>query len=217
MMLISSHSFANETSKLRELNWKEISHKDGITVFKPESFDHSSGLVPIRFMATLNYDIAKVLSVLADESRKLEWIPNLEEIKLIEKKSIQDFTVYYRYDAPWPFKDRDFVIKNQGVFDPEKFMVSVDLKSVSSSKVNLMNHTVRGRTFDGYSIIREDPTGKTIVEMAFLNEFGGMIPSFVVNIVQKSWPYKFMAQLRGQLSKSNIEILPEFKIKRKKK
>jgi len=49
-----------------------------------------------------------------------------------------------------------------------------------------------------------------MVEMAFMNDFGGYIPKFIVNFVQKSWPYSFMQQLREHLNKSDIALSPEF-------
>ncbi len=199
-------------SKLRSIEWKEISNHNGILVYRPTTFDHNSGLVPIKFKAVIKHPIGKVLTVLANEKRKLEWMPKLKEIKLLERKSIQDFTVYYRYSAPWPFKDRDFVIQNLGSFDPKTFVVSVDLISVKNEKKPETSKTVRGTTYDAYSIISPDSNGNTNVEMAFLNDFGGLIPKFIVNIVQKSWPHKFMKHLRSQLDKTDIEIMPEFKI-----
>jgi hypothetical protein len=199
-------------SKLRTIIWEEVSKKEGITVYGPKYFDHSSGLVPIKFKATINSKIDKVLSVLADEKRKLEWLPKLKKIELLEKKSIQDFTVYYRYDAPWPFKDRDFVIKNLGTFDEEKYIVSVDLLSTKHESREPTTDAVRGSAIDGYSLIQKGNNGTTIVEMALLTDFGGMIPKFIVNIVQKSWPYNFMKHLRLQLKKNDIIILEDFKL-----
>lgn len=200
------------TSKLRSITWEEVSNKEGITVFRPKDFDHSSGLVPIKFKAKIYSKIEKVLSVLADEKRKLEWLPKLKKIELLEKKSIQDFTVYYRYDAPWPFKDRDFVIKNLGTFDEEKYIVSVDLLSTTHPLKKEKSDAVRASTIDGYSLIKKGENGTTVVEMALLTDFGGMIPKFIVNIVQKSWPYKFMKHLRLQLKKTDIVILDDFKL-----
>jgi hypothetical protein len=199
----------SESSKLRSIQWEEVSNKEGITVFKAKNFDHDSGLIPIKFKAQINSKIEKVLSVLADEKRKLEWMPRLKEAELIEKKSIQDFTVYYRYDAPWPFKDRDFVIKNLGTFDEDKYIVSVDIKSTNNSKKLEQDNIVRAATIDGYSIIKKNGD-KTIVEMALLTDFRGNIPKFIVNIVQRSWPYKFMKHIRIQLDKKDIELMPEF-------
>ena len=202
--------FSAHASKLRDIDWKEISNDNGITVFRPINYKHDSGLIPIRFKAVIDFDIVRVLSVLSDEKRKPEWLPSLNSIKVLEKKSVKDITVYYRYDAPWPFKDRDFIINNIGVLDSEALKVSVDIKSVQREDDPANGSTVRGTTFDGYTTIQPAGKNKTIVEMAFLNDFGGYIPKFIVNFVQKSWPYSFMEQLREHLKKKDIALLPEF-------
>lgn len=202
-------------SKLRSIEWSEISSKDEIFIYKPKSFNHKSGFVPIKFKAIIKHRIDRVLSVLANEKRKLEWLPALKKVKLLEKKSIQDFTVYYRYHAPWPFKDRDFVVQNLGVFDSRKFIVSIDIKSIDKGEV--FDDTVRGITYDGYSIIQPHGKDSTLIETAFLNDFGGFVPKFIINIVQKKWPYKFISQLREQLNKNDIEIMDEFRLDHKEK
>jgi hypothetical protein len=71
---------------------------------------------------------------------------------------------------------------------------------------------IRGFSHDGYVRVKYITENKTEIEMAFLNEFGGYIPSFVINMVQKKWPYIFMKNLSKQLQKDNIIINPEFSI-----
>lgn len=200
-----------QASKLRTIEWEKLSDKNQITVFTPVSFQHGSGLVPIKFKATMDHDVVKVLSALADNERKLEWLPNLEEVQVLEKASLNRVTVYYRYDAPWPFADRDFVVFNDGHYDAGTQTISVDFKSIEHQKDPKYGSSVRGTTYDGYCIIRPLANGKTELEMAFINDFGGMIPRFLINLVQKKWPYRFMSQLREQLAKKDLRILPEFK------
>ena len=197
-------------SELKGINWKEISNKDGISIFKPVDYKHSSGIVPIRFKAKINENISKVLSVLSDNSRKVEWLPNAKEVKVLEQESVASATVYYRYDAPWPFNDRDFIVQNKGVLDEKNLRVYVELKSIEHSMDPKDSSRVRGIAYDGYSIIEPDGKGSTIVEIAFLNDFGGMIPKWIINLVQRKWPYKFMKQLRSQLKKDDIKIIPVF-------
>tara|TARA_Y100000296_G_scaffold82387_1_gene111418 strand:- start:131 stop:799 length:669 start_codon:yes stop_codon:yes gene_type:complete len=213
-LIFISNIFA--ASKLRDVNWKVIKEKDGITVFEPVKYEHPSGLIPIRFKATLNYDISRVLTVLADDKRKHEWMPNLKESKVVERKSLQLATVYYRYDSPWPFRDRDFLVTNNAVFDPPSMTINVDIRSVKHDKMPVNKKFVRGITYDGYSIIKPGKRpNTTVVEMAFLNDFGGFLPGFVVNLVQRQWPYKFMSHLSSQLKKDNISINPAFKYSKK--
>lgn len=204
-LMLFSNSYASELS---DIKWKEISNHDQIQVYIPKSYEHKSGLVPIRFKAVLKHPIERVLAVLADETRKMEWVPKANEVRILSKKSHTHFTVYYRYDAPWPFSDRDFIIQNVGKYDQEKQTIFVDLKSVDHPNDPNASGTVRGTTYSGYSIIKPLNQKETSVEMGLLTAFGGFIPKWIINLVQKKWPYKFMDNLKNQLKKDDI-IIPE--------
>lgn len=214
--IISNILWANETSKLRSIAWEEISHKEDIKVYVPQNYFHGSGLLPIRFEAKLNFEISKVLTVLADNKRKTEWIPRGKVVKMLEKKSEKDFTVYYKYNLPWPIQDRDFIIRNIGRIHPDSNVVSVDLISVDHpDDPNKKDaDAVRGKTIDGYTIIKSLNDNETFVEMALLTDFEGMIPVWIINSIQKKWPYRFISNLRKQLSKADIVINPEYIIKK---
>lgn len=212
-------TWAKPQSRLREINWKLISDKEGIKVYSPTNYLHHSGLVPIRFKTTVNYDVSRVLSVLADNGRKKEWLPNLAEVTPLEYKSDEEFIIYYRYDLPWPFQDRDFIIHNFGMVDMKNRVLQVNLLSTEHDKdpaKKTSDSIVRGKTYDGYSIISFPEDDKTEIEMAFLNDFGGLIPKWVINMIQKNWPYNFMENLKKQIAKEDIVINPKYDIEKYK-
>lgn len=210
LLLIVSGSLHANHSKLRNIKWEKHSNKDGITVFRPTNFSHKSGVIPLKFIATIDFEVAKVLTVLADNTRKKEWLPNVVEISEIERKGKANRTVYYHYDFPWPFSDRDFIIKTVGVYDTKTKMISVDLRSTEHPKAPKKKGNVRGLTYDGYSLIKPLSANQTRIEMAFISDFGGMMPTFIINAVQSKWPYNFMKRLSRQLSKQDIKADPIF-------
>jgi hypothetical protein len=199
-------------SELRTVKWKEISNNGVITVYTPTAYNHKSGLVPIRFKTILNFDISRVLSVLADNSRKLEWVPRMTQARVLEKKSEADIVIYYKYNFPWPLADRDLIIRNLGAYDPVTKLVSVDMSSIEHLKDPALKEkdATRGRMIDGYSIITPLADNKTSVEMAILSDFGGSIPKWIINFIQKKWPYRFMGNLKKQLNQNDIKINPDF-------
>ena len=81
LLLLSHSAFA---SRLKTIEWKQISHKDSIEVFRPKTYKHKSGIIPIRFKAVIDHDIRRVVSVMADNSRKHEWIPNTKVVKELD-------------------------------------------------------------------------------------------------------------------------------------
>jgi len=211
LFILTFFSFNSNGSKLRTLQWEVISSKDNITVYTPVNYKHQTGLVPIKYKAMVNHNPLKVLTVLADNDRKTEWMPNLKEVKIIEKKTIDNLAIYYKYDFPWPFYDREFVIQTQGNFDYKNKIISVNMYSIERQDTPLKSSIVRGVAHDGYTIIRSVSDSKTSIEMAFMNDFGGVIPKWIINHVQKKWPYRFISNLNNQLQKTDIIINPDFK------
>lgn len=207
LLLFSFNSYA---SIFEEIDWKLIDDKKGINVYRPDKYKHPSGLIPIRFRATINHDVRKVLTALVDESHKLNWVPKLKASQIIKKDSREKFTCYYLYDVPWPFKDRDFVIENSAVVDYKAKSIFVKFYSVDDKIFPKKNGIVRGATIEGYTKIWVK-NNQTEIEIAILNDFGGYVPTWVMNLIQKVWPYKFMENLERYLRDNKIEIHPDFK------
>lgn len=207
---------ADDASKLRSISWKEISQKEGIKVYQAQNYSHDTRLVPIRFEAIVDFDISRVLTVLADNKRKTEWLPRGKVATLLEQKSSENFVVYYKYDLPWPIKDRDFIIQNIGRIAEGSNVVSVDMYSIEHpSDPNKKDpDAIRGKTWDAYSIIKPIGDNKTFIEMAILTDFKGLVPVWLINMIQKKWPYRFMKNLRNQLAKKDIVINPAYKLKK---
>ncbi len=211
LLFISTSAFSE--SLLEKIKWELYSNEDGIEIYTPVNYEHPSGLVPIKFKTIIDHDISRVVTVLADNDRKTQWLPYLQDSRTIEDLSFSEAIVYYRYGSPWPFSPRDFLIRSSGVFDEKAKVLKVEMKSIKKHKDLKVNpEYVRGFSHDGYAIVSVKTPGKTQLEMAFLNDFGGMIPTFVINIVQKKWPYEFIKNLRIQLDKKDIIIDPKFKI-----
>ena len=49
----------------------------------------------------------------------------------------------------------------------------------------------------------------TKVEVEVVTDPKGMIPSWIINLVQKSWPVKSIRNLVERASKEDIKIVPE--------
>lgn len=207
-------TFANASFKVSDLTWKPVKRlsKNGIIVYKAEQKDPETGLVPLRVKAKLAYRADRVLSVLANTERKVEWLPKAKLTKTLEKKSVFERVEYSRYHVPWPFQDRDFVLKMSGSFDKEKREVTVMTSSTVHPSAPGVKKVVRASNKIGIIKLRPINNDKeTELEMTFLTDFKGNIPTFLVNFVQRKWPKKFMEGLREQLAKTDIKVKQEYK------
>ena len=91
-----------------EDGWKEVKSKNGITVYEKEV----DGRTAFRGTCEMIGSPEKLVGILHNPDRWNEWIENLEEGSLVEKKS--DFHLIFRQviDAPFPTTNRELVFES---------------------------------------------------------------------------------------------------------
>ncbi|MAF77138.1 MAG: hypothetical protein CME60_03190 [Halobacteriovoraceae bacterium] len=193
-----------------DFDWKIKEEKDGIKVYTADQHKET-GIIPIKANTTIEHSLPRILSVLATTERKKEWIPNLLDAYTVEKKSKYERVEYTLYDAPWPFYDRAFVISTKGRYNKEDNTIFIDIASIEHPKVPLNPDYVRGRTYIGSIYMKGLSPKKTFFEITLLTDFSGNIPTWIINMVQRKWPYKMFRNIKKQLAKDDIKIWPEFK------
>jgi len=192
-----------------DFDWKIKEEKDGIKVFTAPRHEET-GIIPIKASTTIKHPLPRILSVLATTERKKEWIPNLLEAYTVEKKSKYERIEYTLYDSPWPFYDRAFVISTKGRYNKDEHSIYIDIASTEHDKVPLNPEYVRGNTYIGSIFMKGMSQNETFFEITLLTDFKGSIPTWIINMVQRKWPYKMFRNIKSQLEKEDIEIWPEF-------
>ena len=192
-----------------DFKWELKEEKDDIKIFSADRHEET-GIVPIKANTIFDDSLPKILSVLATTERKHEWIPNLLNAYTVEKKSKYERVEYTLYDSPWPFYDRAFVISTKGRYNKEDNTIFIDIKSVDHEKAPLNPDYVRGKTYIGSIYMKGLAPNKTFFEITLLTDFKGNIPTWIINMVQRKWPYKMFRNIKTQLTKEDIKIWPEF-------
>lgn len=193
-----------------DFDWEIKKQRNGIKIYSADQHKET-GIVPIKAQLTLNHSMPKILSVLANTKRKKEWIPKLEETFIVEQKSKYERIEYARYNSPWPFLDRTFVIATKGRINKKENSIFIDIHSVTHPKVPVNPKYIRGYTYLGSVYLKGLEKEKTFVEITLLTDFKGDIPIWIINLLQANWPFKMFTKLKTQLAKKDIEIWPEFK------
>ncbi len=206
-LVLFSYPIISFSFQVPKLDWEISSEKNGVTIYKAEK-DEKTGIVPIKFKTILNYPPSRVLAILANAKRKKEWIPQLIYAETIKKISDMERYEYNIYNSPWPFSDRTFLIHLKSHINKEKREIITELRSVDLKEVPVKKDHVRGITYFGKVIVKNSVPGKTYLEMTLLTDFRGSIPTWVVNLVQGTWPKKMVAKINLQLEKKDI-IVPK--------
>lgn len=192
-----------------DFKWRVASKKNGVTIFSADK--HESGLVPIKVETVLPYPPSRVLAVIADTDRKKEWVPDLRFVRSIDGDNEYDKTEYSIYDSPWPFSDRSFLVRIQSIINEKDKSLIIKLNSVESEKAPLNPRLVRGHTYNGDVILKNDGKGNAYFQVMFLTDFKGNIPIWIVNMVQKGWPKKMIKRLKRQIERDDITVPKRYK------
>jgi hypothetical protein len=190
-------------------NWEKIKTQDGIKIFKGAV--KGSPVVAFKGDAIINAKMAEVMTVLYDMENKTEWVDRLVETKLVRQLSQKSRVEYNRSHTPWPLSDRDFVYKAKISFNKTKTFAKIRLVSTNDKKAPKKDGIVRGELKESMYTLTALKGGKTRLTVEILADPKGMLPKWLVNIIQKKWPLKTIAGIREQIKKPGFKVHPKVK------
>jgi hypothetical protein len=188
-------------------NWQFIEDDKGISVYQTEIA--GTKLVGARGEAVINAPLNRILFVLSDIERAYEWVDGLKASKVLERKGILETVVYQEFGLPWPVSNRDFVFRGTARSD-ERGRVIIEIKS-EDHPLAPKTTGVRGELIESKYVLTPMGPTKTKLEVEIVCDPKGMIPTWLVNLIQKSWPRKTLTALMRQLEKPEVNsvVLPE--------
>ncbi len=186
--------------------WEKINHRHGVDVFAKKI--PGSKLLAFRGETVIDAPVEKIYSVLVstDPAFRLEWVDRLIDTANLEIDSDHEGTIYHLFDLPWPIADRDYVLHIKGYRDRETGRVYLVLRSVDHPNDPGTRGVRAITTFTGYELIPLSPE-KTRVSVEVLTDPRGLIPSWLVNLVQKTWPSDTLHGLSRQVEKTGFRIV----------
>ena len=195
-------SFAQETNSD---GWEFVREKKDVKVYRKEVGDKTA----FRGIGIIEGSPEKLVGVINNPSRWKFWIDDLDEGKLVEKKSEFHFVFLQEIDAMWPVKNREIVFESI-VSRAGPSQILVEMKSVNHPKAP-KNSNVRAKVY--YTRYRIDPLEGNRMQVTFenLSDPGGRIPNFMVDWASKSFPVTIIEGLREEMLNPLQEtaLLPE--------
>lgn len=191
--------------------WEMFDEEDGVRCFRRDV--KGSDIVALRGEGFVAAPITRVASVLVDRNRAHEWIDRLARTKMLRHISETESINWNHIKTPTPLKDRDFVFKTILSTDPAKKKLMINYFSVTDPLAPETDDYVRGSFKSGkFELTAVERTNKdgtktrgTQVIAEVVVDPRGSVPTFLVNMVQKSWPHKTITSLRKQVAKPDIK------------
>jgi hypothetical protein len=176
-------------------DWEEIKHADGIRVL---STDVAQDIVKVKAIAVLAASPQAVRAVIDAVAQQPAWVPYLTETRVLKNISPDEALLYSRFDAHWPARDRDFVYRSRVSRDAAGRIV-YRLESYQSPLMPERDDYVRGILMEGLYIIEPKDKDSARVEFMFHADPRGRLPLWIVNIVQRRFPFQALLGLRERL------------------
>jgi hypothetical protein len=191
--------------------WEMFDEEDGVRCFRRDVA--GTDIVALRGEGFVAAPITRVGSVLIDRKRAHEWIDRLVKTKMLRELSETESINWNHIKTPTPLQDRDFVFKTVLSTDPAKKKLLISYHSVTDPLAPETDHYVRGHFKSGkFELTVAERTNKdgtktkgTLVVAEVVVDPRGSVPTFLINMVQKSWPHKTVTSLRRQVAKANIK------------
>lgn len=167
--------------------WQSIGDIDGVNVWKKEV--EGSSLLAFRGVVTADVEIGQVMSVFLDHRQRKNWVAKHADDKNLEAGSgFQEYWIHF--NTPFPVSDRDYVLRSDGYRDPDKRTFTCKIKSVVRKDAPEKKCCVRAQLHGTYYRFEAlpGPTPRTRLTVEVHTDPRGMLPKWLVNMIQRKWP-----------------------------
>ncbi len=185
-------------------NWAYVGETDGIKTYRAKI--ENSNLFAFQGMGIINASAENIMTALRDVEGSVEWSPMLSEKFTLEEKSDLLAYTYQMHDLPWPVSNRHLILKNKlWLSKKDKALIvimhSVDRKYPKADGIEM--HM-------GFGLVLMRPINKNQVYMEVKIHLDpmGIIPDWLVNIIQKEWPHTFLKSLEKRANEIKPNVRP---------
>lgn len=175
-------------------NWQLLDESDGIRSFRNDGGEDQTP--EFKAIATLNCRLDIIAVVLRDFANYPTWMPDCLEARLLEETAESDLFLYYRHYAPFPFKDRDAVLRITTSLDTVNKTLYIRSRNIDDQRLPLSESCVRMTRMEADWTIQFLGKNQTRVEYRLLTEPGGHVPAKYTSQFTAKLPHETLAGLR---------------------
>lgn len=182
--------------------WKLEKSEDGIKVYTARV--EGSEFKAFKAYMDVNAGMDQLVSMHLDPEDIQDWLYDCKKAKLVKKVMDNEYYIYYVSDAPWPVKDRDYVLHSIIRQNPEDFSVTIAFESVSGL-MDQKEECVRMAQVKGYWLFRPIANQKIRIEYQVHADPNGSLPAWLANAAVVDQPFNTMKSIRDKLGQSKYK------------
>lgn len=170
--------------------WQKVFSRDGFEVFVADV--PNSDFKAFRARGVVEGNITKYLTLYRNVEDMKDWSPKLIDKYAIAESSDIEAITYQADDIPWPAQDRDLILQNKLYLDKKNKMLKVLTYSVKLKNYPPNQRYIRAEINWGVFSIKPLNPNQTYIDFMIHAEPKGSLPAWIVNQIQRKWPYKFL-------------------------
>jgi hypothetical protein len=182
--------------------WEYVGTTKGVKVERKTV--PNSALFAFRGEGTFEAPIGLLVSVLKDEHIAEEWVDLMLEHTVVRKLAPDTNLLYESYGLPWPISNRDYVMKEEMKYDADTKVFTINYESITDPSRPENPDFVRAMAYRTFWRLKKVGPGRTFVEVEVLTDPKGALPAWLINLIQKDWPWKTIDGLVTRSKKGDI-------------
>ena len=179
--------------------WDSVGIYDGVKVTRKTV--EGSPLFAFRGVTTEEIPLDVLIDTFRDPKQRGKWVDRYENHITIKKTELME-EYWIHFSLPPLVSDRDYILKSQAYIDEDKGVIEVKIKSIKNKKFP-PDCCVRAEVKQTYYRFTALSRTKTKLEVEVHTDPKGLLPNWLVNLIQKKWPSKTLSRLIVQARKAN--------------
>jgi hypothetical protein len=200
-LLISICLFLSNPLHAEKNKWVLLEKENNIQLFSGTK--DINDIYPYKAKVWIPFTIPEIIAVFLDSKRKKQWIPRLKTNWIEEDLNSKGSRIEYaEILMPFPFDNREVLVQIDTIIEDGQNKIRLHAKSVQNKRI-IKKGNVRALVYPSNLILTWDKTKKeTLLEAVSFTDPQGHIPTWVVNIFQKSEALTMAQSLIKQLKKN---------------
>jgi len=189
--------FSSDISAQFGEGWEYKKETEGVKVWirTPKNSSFKEVLVKTSYNASMS----TLVAVGMDISSYNKWVYASKEAKLLEKISEQEVIYYSESEVPWPFENRDIILRSTVKQDPDTKIVNIYSDRVTDYMPK-KDGIVRVPDFVAQWVLTPQEDGSIEATYYIKTDPGGVVPAWLMNVFVDKGPVESFGGLR-KLSK----------------
>ncbi|MDN3655237.1 START domain-containing protein [Ferruginibacter paludis] len=176
--------------------WNLKKDKNGIKVFSKKSdkfkFDQ------LKVECVLDGKVSQLAAVLLDVDNQYQWVYKTNKSQLLKEMGEGDVLYYSEIACPWPFENRDLVVRMNIAQNAFNKVVTIEAKNVNDY-LPAKDKLVRINYSNAQWTVTPISSGQLKVEYTIEVDPGNNVPAWLLNMFASNGPYESFVNLREKM------------------